>query len=155
MYSIYRCVHYSIWFYLSFIHVLQGLSHPPMTQFNSLPTPEVFSVPRQFPSKLILNNANLQQLILDNAKETNNLVHTRWYRTVFVNTNVTEKELSKRVAYNLHSRFKYLTITVCTITLIASFMGTTWGPPWTDRTQVGPMLALWTLLSGNISTWFC
>ena len=37
------------------------------------------------------------------------------------------------------------------ITLIARFMGPTWGPSGTDRTQVGPMLALWTLLSGKIS----
>ena len=34
-------------------------------------------------------------------------------------------------------------------TLIAKFMVTTWGPSGADRTQVGPMLAPWTLLSGN------
>ena len=33
-------------------------------------------------------------------------------------------------------------------TLIARFMGPTWGLPGADRTQVGPMLASWTLLSG-------
>ena len=33
--------------------------------------------------------------------------------------------------------------------LTARFMGSTWGPSGADRTQVGPMLALWTLLSGN------
>ena len=32
---------------------------------------------------------------------------------------------------------------------IASFMGPTWGPSGADRTQVGPMLAPWTLLSGR------
>ena len=32
--------------------------------------------------------------------------------------------------------------------LIARFMGLTWGPSGADRTQVGPMLAPWTLLSG-------
>ena len=32
--------------------------------------------------------------------------------------------------------------------LIARFMGPTWGLPGTDRTQVGPMWATWTLLSG-------
>ena len=32
--------------------------------------------------------------------------------------------------------------------LIARFMGPTWGPPGADRTLVGPMLAPWTLLSG-------
>ena len=36
-------------------------------------------------------------------------------------------------------------------TLIARFMGPTWGPSGADRTQVGPMLAPWTLLSGY--TW--
>ena len=34
--------------------------------------------------------------------------------------------------------------------LIARFMGPTWGPSGADRTQVGPMLAPWTLLSGFI-----
>ena len=34
---------------------------------------------------------------------------------------------------------------------IARFMGSTWGPPWDDRTQVGPMLDPWTLLSGMIT----
>ena len=32
--------------------------------------------------------------------------------------------------------------------LIARFMGPTWGPPWSSRPKMGPMLALWTLLSG-------
>ena len=32
--------------------------------------------------------------------------------------------------------------------LIARFMGPTWRPSGADRTQVGPMLAPWTLLSG-------
>ena len=36
------------------------------------------------------------------------------------------------------------------ITQIARFTGPTWGPPGADRTQVGPMLAPWTLLSGYI-----
>ena len=34
------------------------------------------------------------------------------------------------------------------ITLIARFMGPTWDPSGADRTQVGPMLAPWSLLSG-------
>ena len=33
-------------------------------------------------------------------------------------------------------------------TLIARFMGSAWDPSGADRTQVGPMLAPWTLLSG-------
>ena len=35
-------------------------------------------------------------------------------------------------------------------TLIAKFVGPTRGPPGADRTQVGPMLASWTLLSGQL-----
>ena len=34
-------------------------------------------------------------------------------------------------------------------TLIARFMGPTWGPSGADRTQVGPMWASWTFLSGQ------
>ena len=34
--------------------------------------------------------------------------------------------------------------------LIASFMGPTWVPSGADRTQVGPMLPPWTLLSGLV-----
>ena len=34
---------------------------------------------------------------------------------------------------------------------IAKFVGPTWGPSGADRTQVGPMLAPWTLLSGASS----
>ena len=39
------------------------------------------------------------------------------------------------------------------ISLIARFMGPTWDPPGDDRTQVGPMLAPWTLLSGLGNCW--
>ena len=34
------------------------------------------------------------------------------------------------------------------VSLIARFMGPTWGPSGADRTQVGPMLDPWTLLPG-------
>ena len=39
------------------------------------------------------------------------------------------------------------------ISLIARFMGPTWGPPGADRTQVGPRWATWTLLSGMSYSW--
>ena len=39
------------------------------------------------------------------------------------------------------------------VSLIARFMGQTRGPSGADRTQVGPMLAPWTLLSGIIIKW--
>ena len=34
---------------------------------------------------------------------------------------------------------------------IARFMGPTWDPSGTDRAQVVPMLAPWTLLSGSLA----
>ena len=37
--------------------------------------------------------------------------------------------------------------------LIARFMGPTWGPLGPCRPQMGPMLALWTLLSGLAPEW--
>ena len=40
---------------------------------------------------------------------------------------------------------------IANTSLIARFMGPAWGPSGADRTQVGPMLAPWTLLSGVVS----
>ena len=39
-------------------------------------------------------------------------------------------------------------------TLMARFVGPTWGPPGADRTQIGPMLAPWSLESGHIRAIF-
>ena len=47
---------------------------------------------------------------------------------------------------------------LCVSSLIARFMGPTWGPSGTDKTQVGPMLAPWTLLSKLVcpqKQWAC
>ena len=41
---------------------------------------------------------------------------------------------------------------IATLSMIARFMGPTWGPSGADGTQVGPMLAPWTLLSGFMYT---
>ena len=49
--------------------------------------------------------------------------------------------------YYLHSPIGFAN------TQIARFMGPTWGPSGADTTQVGPMLAPWTLLSGYITRW--
>ena len=48
----------------------------------------------------------------------------------------------------LHIRAQHISH-LDSLTQIARFMGLTWGPPGADRTQVGPMLAPWTLLSGK------
>ena len=46
---------------------------------------------------------------------------------------------------------------ICNHSLIARFMGPTWGPSGADRTQVGPMLDPWSLLPGllYIYDWNC
>ena len=46
--------------------------------------------------------------------------------------------------------YQIMTTGVHMLSLIARFMGPTWGPSGADRTQVGPILAPWTLLSGMI-----
>ena len=48
-----------------------------------------------------------------------------------------------------HSQCRSAKIPPGQITLVARFMGPTWGPPRSDKTQVGPMWATWTLLSGK------
>ena len=50
-----------------------------------------------------------------------------------------------------YCRIVILTKYYDTPSLIARFMGPKWGPSGADRTQVGPMLASWTLLSGIMS----
>ena len=47
-----------------------------------------------------------------------------------------------------HNTVRIVCMLLGICSLIARFMGPTWGPPGADRTQVGPMLAPWTLLSG-------
>ena len=44
------------------------------------------------------------------------------------------------------TRFQWSWVNIRSV--IARFMGPTWGPSGADRTQVGSMLAPWTLLSG-------
>ena len=50
---------------------------------------------------------------------------------------------------------RFLICTHKNISLITRFLEPTWGPSGADRTQVGPMLASWTLLSGiiNVNAW--
>ena len=51
---------------------------------------------------------------------------------------------------NVGSFVRFRRRLISELPLIARFMGPTWGPSGADRTQVGPMLAPWTLLSGTI-----
>ena len=54
-----------------------------------------------------------------------------------------------------HHQDAWLQITATS--LIVRFMGPTWGPSGADRTQVGPMLVPWILLSGitRVLVWPC
>ena len=49
----------------------------------------------------------------------------------------------------MHSNVSSVEMVLRMIDLIARSMGPTWGPCGAARTQVGPMLAPWTLLSGG------
>ena len=90
----------------------------------------------------------------------------RWERWYHMNHIIQYKTRICRVLYSMYSicqnllppsrqgtfwpifKFWCVSYNTCTHTLIARFMGPTWGPSGADRTQVGPMLAPWTLLSG-------
>ena len=67
------------------------------------------------------------------------LAHTLSYSFSFCGLNVPGGQLPRHCCWcsgSLHP-------------LIARFMGPTWGPSGAYRTQVGPMLAQWSLLSGS------
>ena len=53
-------------------------------------------------------------------------------------------------ANKISLKLNYLTKIPVKSTLIARFMWPTWGPTGADRTQVGPVLAPWTLISGYL-----
>ena len=65
---------------------------------------------------------------------------------IFVCASIWTKYLVLKSHYNMANLLRWNQKT----SLIARFMGPTWCPPGADRTQVGPMLAPWTLLSGLI-----
>ena len=66
--------------------------------------------------------------------------------TTFIHGNDFENTVSEVMItqFGLHE----LTVSTEAYGLTARFVGPTWGPSRADRTQVGPMLAPWTLLSG-------
>ena len=71
---------------------------------------------------------------------------TRW--SLYASVNLVDIKNVCRLTASIHYPNSWL---VAKISLIARFMGPTWGPSGADSTQVGPMLAPWTLLSGIIS----
>ena len=65
--------------------------------------------------------------------------------------NIWETSLKKLSGYLLSSPNLLLYKFTSEAPEIARFMGPTWGPPGSCRTQMGTMSAPWTLLSGTIS----
>ena len=65
--------------------------------------------------------------------------------------NMSYSNQSNHVRYAWHLTRSFIQALCFTYSLIAWFMGPTWGPSGSDRTQVGPMLAPRTLLSGLLS----
>ena len=81
------------------------------------------------------------------------ILYIVYYHNILFRSALPNRSASIRKAYSLiiplrSTPFNY----PLDKTLIARCMGPTWGPPGADRTQVGPMLALWTLLSGNCNS---
>ena len=68
--------------------------------------------------------------------------------------NITSNSCSGHVASPQRSSIG--TLVSSKTSLITRLMGPTWGPSGADRTQVGPLLAPWTLLSGIVccSVWY-
>ena len=72
---------------------------------------------------------------------------TAAYSVLSYIVNFTRKKAPRASFTNMLYQIKWHGEVIATISLIASFMGPTWGPSGAERTQVGPMLAPWTLLS--------
>ena len=79
------------------------------------------------------------------------IIQPKW-RSGFPNSNYSADEIKVWIEMNTQWPCKGI---YGSFTLIARFMGPTWGPSGADRTQVGPMLTLWTLLSGQTLVSIC
>ena len=80
-----------------------------------------------------------------------------WFRTPFRRSDNINNMADERSRTNLNSKcILFFYFTMCMATLItypdSKVYGSTWGTPGADRTQMGPMLAPWTLLYRLIST---
>ena len=85
----------------------------------------------------------------------------RWHESIknwYYKHSKTEHNKTMCIFYGIYCKCSYQEgLQACNLTItnthqIARFMGPTWGPSGADRTQVGPMLAPWTLLSGTPTT---
>ena len=90
-------------------------------------------------------NANLLSLLLCKIA---NFVFSNMTVDLVFGVELTLITVSKPATKLVVTFENYIRFVDCLITLIARLMGPTWGPSGAGRTQVGPMLAPWTLLSG-------
>ena len=100
-------------------------------------------------SNMIYYNVGTSRQITENKYFTSDalwskLVTNQQATHSFWNSNESIVVQRYRVGFGLGKLCQYLG----KWSLIARFMGPTWGPSGADRTQVGPMLAPWYLLSG-------
>ena len=79
--------------------------------------------------------------------------HKQWDAITHQSWNSMMLKLEHECVITFHTKnggCDYLSMSLSQLTLITSFMEPIWGPSGADRTQVGPMLVPWTLLSGNL-----
>ena len=97
------------------------------------------------PSRLLWRHCNAPKTSLHELSNT-------WMKDPsFLNVMIVTDKMAKQDILNVkHGPLYMYSIIQCghNLILTARFMGPTWDPSGADRTQVGPMLAPWTLLSG-------
>ena len=80
-----------------------------------------------------------------------------WWVWYSLQSNIMQNEFNKpddnkKVVSGWQLLPTYIFLWYTVMSLTARFMGPTWGPSGADRTQVGPMLDPWTLLSGVLTS---
>ena len=88
---------------------------------------------------------------LQNIDHRYPIAHRLFQRARYVLCNVSSKCLTNSFTnYSLHCCFQYCVMLDHLTMAYVPWSQGSWGPSGADRTQVGPMLAPWTLLSGFI-----
>ena len=84
-------------------------------------------------------------------------INTEWYGQIKMEQTATKLNKAQIVYFYRVPSMCLLELIILNFegSMIARFMGPPWGPSGADRTQVGPMLAPWTLLSGSICVSLC
>ena len=108
--------------------------------YVSSQNPDLSSLHHHIKAEEIINKNFLKKMYLNLFAMNNHVSSYHYTSPIFSTTNVTTSLLQSKGAC-------HLVAIAGAIILIAKFMGPTWGPSGADSTQMGPMLAPWTLLS--------